>query len=282
MSEKLADRTVRPRAYATILTHVERELASLHRTEVAVRLARDFGARLIGLGAEALEVATAAYGGAVMPEWVVAMQEQISDNLERAEAAFRRDAVGADIEWRSVQDFPSRALMRNARAADLLVVSAFAKGTSTYRTADPAEVAIGAGRPVLIMPKSDRHLVAQNMVVAWKDTREARRAVADAMPFLERAEQVLVLAVSQDEKAAIHQVEDVADSMKRHGVRARAEVVAGSDWDVTTALERAADAIDADLIVAGAYGHNRLTEWVFGGVTDDLLRTPGRFVLTSH
>ncbi|WP_293677848.1 universal stress protein [uncultured Phenylobacterium sp.] len=282
----VADRRTAPATFANILVHVEPELSASHRTEVAAALARDFDAHLIGLGAEALDAAFMAepYSGLLMGEWIVAAQEQVARHLQAAEAAFRRDAAGLDMEWRTVQAFPSAALVQTSRAADLVVVSPVARTASHYRTANPGEVVLGCGRPVLVAPDAGRHLRAASIVVAWKDTREARRAVADAMPFLQRAETVVVQAVcaADDVESAAFQVNDVVASLKRRGIAARSGVTTARDDDVVKELDRIADLNDADLIVAGAYGHNRLAEWAFGGVTNDLLHHPKRFVLMSH
>jgi len=281
-----ADRPVRPFGYASILVHVEPGLSASHRTEVAARLARDFNAHLIGLGAEAIDAASMAapYPGLLVPEWVVAAQDEIAGRLKAAEEAFRRDAAGVDLEWRTMQTFPNLALVQASRAADLIVVGAIARGASNYRSANAAEVVLGSGRPVLVVPEAGRHLRAANIVIAWKDTREARRAVTDAMPFLLRATNVIVQAVCNADhvETAASQANEVAAALRRHGIAARAGVTTARDEDVVKELYRVAGLNQADLIVAGSYGHSRLAEWAFGGVTNDLLHRPEHFVLTSH
>lgn len=281
-----SDRKVTLPGYANILVHVEPGLSASHRTEVAAGLARDFNAHLIGVGAEAIDAAYMVdpYAGLLMPEWIVAAQEQVAGRLKAAEEAFRRDAAGVDLEWRALQTFPSAALVQASRAADLIVVGAVAKAASNYRSANAAEVVMGSGRPVLVVPEAGRHLRAANIVVAWKETREARRALADAMPFLLRAQNVIVQAVcaTGEVEAAAFQVNDVVAALRRRGIQARPGVTTSRDEDVVTELYRIAELNEADLIVAGAYGHSRLAEWAFGGVTNDLLHRPERFVLTSH
>lgn len=270
---------------ASFLVHAEPGAASTHRVEVAARLARERGARLIGLGAETFEpiLTVDPFFGYAAAEWVTLVQEQIAASLKNAEAAFRRDSAGADIEWRSVEDNPARALACAARAADVIVMSPKGPG-GRARTADPADVVMTSGRPVLMVPDAATHLHGKAVVVAWKDTREARRAVADAMPFLLAAEDVIVQAICDEAEVATvtRQVEDVVAALKRHGVKARSSITTAPSGEVTMELERVAAANQADLIVAGAYGHNRTSEWAFGGVTDDLLHRPGCFVLLSH
>jgi len=279
------DAVVRPDAYKTLLVHAEPGLAASHRVEVAGRLARDLDACLIGLGAETYDPldATAPEGAYFAAELLAAQQEQLDKDLVAAEAAFRRDAADAEIEWRSISDYPHLALTRMARAVDLIVVSPRSSAGAT-RSADPANVVMGAGRPVLMVPKGRHRLHAKAIVVAWKDTRECRRALADAMPFLTRAEDVIVHAVCKPEgaDAAVFETNDVVASLKRHGVKARPLVTSVAPEGVASEIERVAELNDADLIVCGAYGHSRLREWAFGGVTEHLMRQPAYFVLMSH
>ncbi len=277
--------TARAYAITSVLVHAEPGATSTRRVEVAARLARERGARLVGLGAEAFEAMLTVdpFFGYAAAEWVTLVQEQITASLKNAETAFLRDAEGADLEWRSIEDNPARALAHAARAADLIVMSPKGRGGPS-RTADPADVIMNAGRPVLIVPETASDLRGKAVVVAWKDTREARRAVADAMPFLTAAEDVIVLVVcdKSDIDAPTRQAADVVENLKRHGVKARPMVTTAPKGEITLELERVAAANQADLIVAGAYGHSRRSEWVFGGVTDDLLHRPECFVLLSH
>jgi nucleotide-binding universal stress UspA family protein len=276
---------VRPNTYGTILVHAEPGEASSHRVQVAARLARSLDARLIGLGAETFDPAP--YSGAFMgyagAEWAGLVQEQIDKDLAAAETAFRRDAAGADIQWRTIQDYPHRALIDNAHAADLIVVSP-PGDRGPQQCAEPADVLMSAGRPVLIVPEGRSHLVGVSVVVAWKNTRECRRALTDALPFLQRAEQVIIHAVAKPGKAdvAARETEDVVANLKGHGVDARPLVTSIDHSAVESEIERVAVHSGADLIVAGAYGHSRLREWAFGGVTESFLHRPDCFVLLSH
>ncbi|WP_293900241.1 universal stress protein [Phenylobacterium sp.] len=276
---------VRPNTYATILVHAEPAQYSAHRVEVAAHLARDLGAHLIGLGAETFDPAlmSGPFTSYAAGEWIGFVQEQITKELSDAEVSFRRDAAGADLEWRAVQDYPHHALVLAARAADLVVVSPRGALGPT-RSVDPAEAVMTAGRPVLIVPEGRTHLHGMSVVVAWKDTREGRRALTDALPFLQRAQDVIVLSVVAEDarQAAANEIDDVVGNLKRHGVEARPLVSIIDHDGVTAEIERVAHANGADLIVAGAYGHTRMREWAFGGVTDDFLNRPDCFVLLSH
>ncbi|HKR89965.1 MAG TPA: universal stress protein [Phenylobacterium sp.] len=271
--------------YASVLVHVEPVPGARQRLQVAVELARDLQARLIGLGAETIEPFPAPdpLMGYATGEWLVLLQEQVNNDLQAAEKAFRKEAEGLDGEWRSAQDFPIRALVRNARAADLVVASPQARGGGC-RSVDPAELVMTAGRPVLLAPPGARRLRGEAVVVAWKDTREARRAVADALPLLSRANDVIVQAVcaAQEDENAAFQAADVCAALRRHGVKARPAAARGGPDEVVAILTKTAEQAGADLIVAGAYGHSRAREWVFGGVTFELMRHVPCFLLLSH
>ena len=269
--------------YATLLVHVESAPAASNRVDAAATLARDLGAHLIGLGAETFESVPdsgSIYGSG---EWLVLLQEQVNNDLQAAEVSFRRQAAGVDFEWRSAQDYPNRAMARTARAADLLIASPRSRAAKTS-SVDPVELVMCAGRPVLLVPDGVHRLQAKAIMVAWKDTREARRAIADALPLLRRADDVLVQAVCEpgERDSAVFQTADVITALQRHGVPASAAIAHAKPDDVADVLRQAADRASADLIVAGAYGHSRAREWAFGGVTYELMHRPPCCVLFSH
>jgi nucleotide-binding universal stress UspA family protein len=139
------------------------------------------------------------------------------------------------------------------------------------------------GRPVLIVPKNAARIVFERMIVGWKDTRETRRAIVDALPLLKMAKLVIVaeiVAESEMIEARKH-LDDVVGWLKRQGIVAQA-IVSPSGGEDSARLGELAREQKADLIVAGAYGHNRLREWMLGGVTRDLLMCADRCSLVSH
>ena len=176
-------------------------------------------------------------------------------------------------------------MARVARGADLIISGgAHQQRGGAYQRCDPGELMLKSGRPVLVVPDSGGALKAERIVVAWKDSREARRALADSLPFLKGAEEVRVVGVCRKDEMddALDHVKAVVAGLKQHGVRARSMVVEAPNHMVAWELNAAAGNLGADLIVSGGYGHSRLGEWAFGGVTYELLRNPERFVLLSH
>jgi nucleotide-binding universal stress UspA family protein len=280
--------------FASILVNVENDSSSSDaRAALSASLARRFKARLIGVAAAAVRsIPVVDPTGAAMAdaEMLLVEQDRVVADLKAAGATFmaRPDISGIDCEWRSAVYMPAEALSREARAADLIVLGRDEEVVrrGAYRSVDPGEVLLAAGRPVLVVPPGTRELSAKHVMVGWKDTREARRAVADALPFLIEAETVEVMAVVGDDEAdaASRQVNDVVHFLDRHrrrgGVKAR--VARDREASAAAALILAAQQADADLVVAGGYGHARLTEWMFGGVTRELLGRCPMCCLLSH
>ncbi len=272
--------------YTSILVHAEPDVAAAPRLTCAAAVAERFDALLMGVGAELIQsTAVADPFGMLAMEWQGVMRQQLEDNLKAAEKAFFQYAGKLRTDWRTLYEPPTDALCRTARGADLVVAGgAPVEGVDYWRQVDTAELAIRAGRPVLVAPPMQQTFHGDRILVAWKDTREARRALADAMPFLKRAEAVVVMEVCADDRveaAEFHTAEVVAH-LKRHGVEASAKVEAAPDERAGGALNVQAQAMAADLIVAGCYGHSRMREWVMGGVTRSLIHVPERFVLLSH
>jgi nucleotide-binding universal stress UspA family protein len=125
---------------------------------------------------------------------------------------------------------------------------------------------------------------AEHVVVAWKDTREARRAVLDAIPFLRAAKRVSVVEVcTRDEKQyALARIDDVVRYLARHKITADPRPILHSDRSDANHLFQFAVDEGADLLVAGAFGHSRLGEWIFGGMTREILASCPVCCLLSH
>ena len=138
------------------------------------------------------------------------------------------------------------------------------------------------GRPVLLVPLSLSTTRFDRVLVGWKDTRETRRAIADALPLMRHAEVTVVEVVNEGHMdAARRHLDDVIEWLMQHDVPAKALPVTSSGDDAAD-LRSVADSEHCDVIVAGAYGHSRLREWILGGVTKDLLMSPRRCSLVSH
>jgi len=176
--------------------------------------------------------------------------------------------------------------MQHARAADILVVGARAEAiVDPCVAADPGDLVMQAGRPVVVVPPTVQWLDLRSVLVAWKDVREARRAVFDALPVLAAAKDVTVAEIPEQHTEcadALSHVEDVAGWLRGHGIVANAIVSEAGGGGVAEQLDRIAANVGAGLVIAGAYGHSRFREWILGGVTHHLATGSGRCAFLSR
>lgn len=267
--------------YAAIMVALDLGPDVVARVKLAADLADRLGARLIG--AAARQPVVAAVAEAPFAAGMLAEQDRqlASEEIQDDEKVFRDAAGSRPVAFRSAVEMPTFFLGSQARAADLLVVGRRGRDDhDDWRfAADPGDLALGAGRPILVTPPKILVLSAKRIVIAWKDAREARRAVWDALPLLKAAEEVLVVAIGESGHAGAL---DVKEHLGGHGIDARTLLHARREGAVADDLIRAAEREGADLIVAGAYGHSRTREWILGGVTRDLLDHAPICCLMAH
>jgi nucleotide-binding universal stress UspA family protein len=274
--------------YATLMVHLEVGRSNTGLLQLAGDLAERFQAGIVGVAAcHPMQIlySDAYIAGDVLEQ----NQELVESEIMAAETEFRsalRDRVG-NLEWHTsvVLEPLSDYFAREARNADLIITKVDQNPPlfDTTRSTNVGDLVMRAGRPVLIVPQAAESFQLEHVIIAWKDTRESRRAALDALPFLKRAARVTVVEVAAEAEfpAARARLKDVVAWLERHGVAAEL-LVARSTGDDATNLSAVAAENSADLIVAGAYGHSRLREWVHGGVTSDLLLGAERCSLVSH
>src|SRR5262249_55507356 len=253
---------------AAIMVTVDFGPASKARISLAADLARRFGSLLIGVAGWPLikrPVET-------LSDNVLA--ERASNELRSLGESFRKIAedVAVRIHWRSSMDFPREVIPKEARAADVLVIGQSMLPGDVVYSYDPGTIILAAGRPVLVAPPQIDRLEFSRVLVAWKDTREARRAIRDALPFLKLADEVsIAVAETAGAEGGEAQIADVEKYLERHDVRVAEQISTVASDDEEDVLLDLARQHRVNLIVAGAYGRTRLSEWIFGGVTHHLL-----------
>jgi nucleotide-binding universal stress UspA family protein len=272
-------------SYSTVMVHLDLAQSNDTRLRIAGNLAESFKSRLVGIAAADVQPPYFMMGAAAQSA-LEADRASLESQFSDCEAEFRRvlGAFAGELEWRSALQPPIDFVALNARAADLIVTGGYAGHSDVNRIINPGDLALRAGRPVLMVPSQVEWLKLDNIVVAWKDTREARRAVNDALPLLHKARHVIVvefLETGDRQSLAKSSVVDVADWLVRRGVSA-SSIATKALIGVTGRLSVLARDEGANVIVAGAYGHARFNEWIFGGVTRDLLMQQQCCVLLSH
>ena len=255
-------------AYKDILVFLDPTAEGVERARFAVGLAKTHGARLIGV-----DVSAPPAGKEEESEAAVA--RMFADATRQAEPT----AVFVPADKPGEGDLFSHC-------ADLMVAPGpESLAHDVIRRGALDRALLESGAPMLILPPDWKPgPIGDNIVIAWNGGREALRAVHDAMPLLERAKKVTLFAFSSRPSGLRRSAQLLAEHLAAHGVKA--EHI--SDWtntgDLTAveALFASLDTQDADLIVAGAFGHSRFYQELFGGVSLDLLRQQSLPVLMSH
>ena len=200
--------------------------------------------------------------------------------------ACKRHGVAADAaeavsaSFREMTSFENETL-HQARLHDMIVMARVPELASERLHT----MVMHAGKPVLVAPHRPVRTIGESVAIAWKDSAEAARAMTAALPILEGAKQAIVISASEDpSRNAPEQTsaEGVVALLKRHGVEARLECGSSDLAPAAVTIRETCYAADADLLVCGAYGHSRVREMVFGGVTRDLLNECGIPLLMVH
>jgi len=278
--------------YCSLLVLLDHTSSCATRTAYAMRLAKAFDCHLVGLApTDLIDLPTAPRAASSLNECAALVWDALRDQAERAADAFRDACHAAEVKsFEAVIDEANKieSLVRHARCSDLTVLTQADPASPNFYTAkDLVEsVILHGARPTLVLPCAGRFEgVGPRVLVAWDDSREAARAVSDALPMLQRAGQVEVASWTEgdstDDKATRPQLDALHKWLMRHGVSAQIRVEPVGAGIADAMLSHAADT-NADLIVMGAYGHSRWAERVLGGATRGLLASMTVPVLMSH
>ena len=269
-----------------ILVHVDIDSGNKNRLQTAAELARVCESHLTGLYIIP-NLIIPMYAEVQIPADVIEMQENAAkERSEQAETEFKTitEQVGCQAQWHCVRGYAERQLLLYARYTDLVIMGqAEETGFMSSQSDLDDQLVLGAGRPVMMIPYIGvKSTLGKNVMVAWNGSRESVRAVHDALPILQSADQVDVVAVNPGAGEGDIPTADICLHLARHGVKAQASQTVAKDLEVgDVLLSRAADR-GIDLIVMGAYGHSRLRETVLGGATRHLLEHMTVPVMLSH
>ncbi len=276
-------------SYKTILVHLNDTRRAEAVLEPAAELAARYNSHLIGLHVYAsMPAPPLRLPGSSVLAGVAAGEHQRSDEIA---AIFQRMTASKPFvpDWQVVK-VPHADLapvvMERGRAADLIVAGQTDPDWDLSPLLDfPERLALESGRPVLVVPYAGRYAkVGQTVVIAWKSGRESARAVFDALPLLKGAQNVHILEIREhgSNKPELAPDTSIAAALARHGIKPNIRTSVASDISIgDEILSRLAD-LDADLLVMGAYGHSRMRELVFGGVTRHIAQHMTVPTLFSH
>ncbi|UIJ70981.1 universal stress protein [Aurantimonas sp. HBX-1] len=273
--------------YRTILVCLNEPRRAAALTRVALAVAERHGAHLVGL-----HVAPDVFLGVpteVSVDYIEQAQKQIEADAAAIQKTFRDVAgdSGLVTEWRV--ELPrgtsyEAAVSRHARCADLVIAGQ--PDGAAWRGGDLlTEVLLESGRPILFVPYAGTfERIGDRVLIAWNGGREAARAAFDALPLLKEARQVRVLMIDppRGATAGLAPADDLAVALARHGVPIEAARTLSGDVAAGDTLLNAVSEYGADLLVMGCYGHSRLREMLFGGVTRHILEHMTAPVLMSR
>jgi len=213
-------------SYAAIMVHFDAGPSAHRRLHLAVDLANRFQAALIGIAGKSY-LPTFVPDGLTAGEDAGGERREMMDIVADIGAEFRASAKHAkDVEWRGRAEHVNDLVSNAARAVDLVIIGQESEfDDELHYKLDPGIVILSAGRPVLVVPDDVDSLAAQRIVLAWKDTRESRRAVRDALPFLKEAKGVMLAEIFErrTESESQSHLDDTANYLLRHGINVEAQ-----------------------------------------------------------
>lgn len=272
-------------ALKDILVHVG-GTAFEERACLAATLSDVHGAHLVGLHISQPPDVPPYVEAQLTLEVLQAQERYARIDREKSQAAFEAATKGmmGSAEWRAASGDAVEVLHLHGRHADMLVLGQSDPNAPALMDFDIAgRTVLGLGRPVLLVPYVGTFKsIGERVLVAWDGSRTAARALGDAMPILQKAAAVQVLAINPSEAHAAMAGVDIATHLARHGIKVEAQHVRADEVGAgAMLLSRAAD-FGADMIVMGAYGHARWRQMVLGGVTEHMLEHMTVPVLMSH
>ena len=274
-------------SYQTIMVHLQLGHSNEAVLHAAKQIAKSCKAAVIGIvvGQQTQMI----YGkGYALIDFFDREQAHLEEKVAAEEAIFRAAFKGHahHVKWQSLITMEPMVdfIVAQACNADLIITGIaptdFYEGPNSVHA---GEIVMQSGRPVLAVPVSGKPFKLDHMLIGWKDTREARRVIIDALPLLKLAKEITVLQITaeDDEAATIKRLNDVVVWLKSHGIVANPLVSIAEDADSIQFLSIAKKQ-QADIVITGAYGHSRFREWVLGGVTNELLQGAHYTSFLSH
>jgi nucleotide-binding universal stress UspA family protein len=277
--------------YKNILIHLDNSSGCSNRLEVAFGMARDFDAELTGIFVVPTYIVPSYVEAQISVDLMTDITEKALARAEETVTSYRQMAEEAHVTLQTavVEGQIIPILREHSKYSDLLILGQDHpedQDNASYGLAD--SLLFEGACACLVIPHSGKLAIpGKRALLTWNASREAARALREAMPLLQRADTVVVLSSEPDdgnnELANGHpHAQAVLHLLKSHGIEAISSGISNPDMGPTDAIIAQAVEMDADLIVMGAYGHTRLREIILGGVTRDLLKRAPTCLLLAH
>jgi nucleotide-binding universal stress UspA family protein len=271
-------------AYKDIVVHQGEDSHADRRLNAGMALAKQFNARLTGAYVLSFPSIPGFVQAQIGTDIIRHNHDEIRAKGEAKRIEFDAATAREDVasEFRLMDGDVADAVAQCGRYGDVLVV-----GQPDPENPEPTdglaeELLLAAGRPILVVPYTgDQSRLGLRVMVAWNSTREATRAVHDAMPILKQAEEVVVFSVNPEDRDHIAGA-DICTHLARHGVNATPRHIVAPDMQVGESILSAIADNGIDLLVMGGYGHSRLRELAFGGATRSIMQSMTCPVMMSH
>jgi nucleotide-binding universal stress UspA family protein len=276
-----------------ILVHLDDSEVCSHRIRTAISLATKHDSHVYGVALK-IKSTIADYIGEALPSGFQEAQRQaVEDSARKALGAFEVAAKDAGISYetgvieKSAAKAPD-ALAFLARHSDLTILGQtdYEKNGSSFNTSFMEAVLFGSGRPIYLVPYVGKKIQpVKTAVIAWDGGAKIARTVNDSIPLLQDREEVIILVINAEERQGAHGQKpgaDIAAHLAKYGINAKIEHETIKDIPVDKAILNFLAESGADLLVMGAYGHSRLREKAFGGVTQNILKEMTAPVLMSN
>lgn len=275
---------------AQLLVHLDASPQAVHRLEAARQLGQAQGAAVTALYAVTPRFVELPFSPEIGPGIAAALRDIDEELHRRARSAYEQSLAtpGIPMTWAEIRDDPiMAAFAQQAFYADLLVLGQHdpSSASSSGVPSDFVEsVMTDSGKPALILPYIGMlpRMIGENVVIAWKPTREAALAVSAAMPLLQRARRVVVLSWSCEDERVEGKRLDLNGFLRLHGIEALWHEQGEEPEALGELLLSRAFDFEADLLVMGCYGHSRAREWVLGGTSRTVLQSMTLPVLMAH
>jgi nucleotide-binding universal stress UspA family protein len=277
--------------YKNLLVHLPTERSARAAIDGSISLAISCGAHLdaVAVGFEAVNnVPFVAEGGAAVASIIELEHQRAVERADAALAVFEVEAKGADISYGSRAVAGTFAdivatIGAAARLYDLTVVAQGEPGQGSFDSRFLQQLLLQTGGPLLMFPSTFHGAFkAARIGMCWDGSRLAARALRDAMPLLARADALMAITLNPSEVPAEASPDQLAKHLARNGMAVRTIAIEVDRRDIQSSILSIAADESLDLLVMGGYGHSRMQETVFGGVTRDMFRSMTTPVLMSH